>query len=183
MLALALAVLAAVAEPRAIPLVGNYYSGMAHACPTEHAIYTARHVIENNKDKEIVPMNSDYGPVNVLWRDEVRDIATISFPTMPNRLKVANKVEPGEKVYWYEYHFASTKKFMVQEKRTAKVVHTVAGYIVFDKGPEGGASGTCLVDENDQVVGIVVWSFEVRGSTKKVGLAVDITGEWKPKEE
>ena len=109
MLALVLTILAAVAEPRAIPLVGNYYSGMGHSCPTDDAIYTARHVIEDNETKETVPMNTDYGPVTVVWRDENRDIATISLPTTLSRYEIATRVEPAAKVYWYEYDFTSAK--------------------------------------------------------------------------
>ena len=185
-----LAVLAAATEPKPIPLIGIY--GMGHACPTTEAIYTAHHIIDN-KDKNHVPFSTPYGVATPVWADYTRDLAAVEIDGETPRVAAIGEVpryrvaatEPTEKekVHWYEFNFHNRKDFLRQERREAKVLRTVAGHIVFDKGPTGGASGSCLLNEREEVVGIVIWSIPMRGKRGNVGVAASIVNEWNPKEQ
>ena len=172
MVSLAFALVFAVHELLPIPLIG--FSGSGHACPTEEAIYTARHVVEKG------PLSSPYGGTTTLWIDNTRDIAAISVGQPTLRFRVVKSVQEQEKVHWYEFNFTNKKKMFVQEKQEARVLRSVSGHIIFDKGPVSGSSGSCLLNESNEVVGIVVWHFPVKGTEKTVGVAIDITGVWKP---
>ena len=177
-LALVILVVAAMTphELRPITLIGR--RGITgHACPTVDAIYTAYHMIEEG------PTASPYGNTITLYIDPARDVAIISvnhnpMHTLP-RFAVADSVKKGEKVHWYEYNFESRKKFFVQERRKAKVLRSISGHIVFDKGPVGGASGSCLLNERNEAIGVVIRSYPSVG----VGVAIDITGDWNPTKE
>lgn len=192
MFTLVLVVLATLAEPEPLPLIGDYTLGFGHACPTETGIYTARHVIEvpvpfspfrPDAGYRHVSLSSPYGPTTVVWHETVRDVATISVEWGPvPRYKVATSIEEGDKVHWYEFDFKSRKKYLQPRKRKARVVRDVAGYLIFDKEPSAGASGTCLLNEDDEVVGIVVWGLKVQDSDDRIGCAASIMGVWKPKE-
>ena len=189
---LALATLVALitaTEPKPVPLIG--INGIGHACPTVEAIYTAHHIIDD-KDKNHMYFSTPYGTAKPVWADHVRDLATVEIDGEDPRYRVAALGEmpryrvaatapiPKEKVHWYEFNFHNRKEFLRQERREAKVLRTVAGHIVFDKGPVNGASGSCLLNEREEVVGIVIWTFYVRG--KSVGVAASIVDEWNPEE-
>ncbi len=172
MFALVFAVLAAV-QPRPLPLIG--FSGLGHACPTETAIYTAHHVLDS-KERHM-NFATPYGIARPAWTDTARDLATISIDARVPRYQVAGMPpEPKEKVHWYEFNLNSKKDYFKQERRDAKILRTISGHIVFDKSPVGGASGSCLLNEREEVVGIVIWSLR-RG----VGVAVSIVDKWQPK--
>ena len=99
-----------------------------------------------------------------MWMDDTRDLATIALADeVPprHRFMIADSIREGQKVHWFEYDFG--RKFLQPRERKAKVVRVLAGHVVFDKNPEGGASGSCLLDENDHVVGIVVRRFYNHG--------------------
>lgn len=178
-LALVLVLATTTTAAQSIPLIG--VKGVGHACPTEIAVFTARHVVED-KNGTLHSFASPSGVLTPKWVDDVRDLATLTAPgieAMP-RYKLADSVRQGEKVWWTEFSFDGDKIFS-SERKKAKVLRSVAGHIVFDKAPEGGASGACLMNEAGRVVGIVVWRWPA-GGTQRKGVAVDLTGSWRPEE-
>ncbi len=162
--------------------------GFASACAVGSYIYTAQHVMAPFGG---IPFLHDK-MVSYTWSDEAgregrlspvgvspyRDLGILepAFGDTPVYQRVALVPPPiGETVHWIQYNkednenldfFAPVPKFGVV------VRSSIAGHITFDELPSGGASGTCLFNEADEVVGIVTWGLS------ETGLAVLLTGPW-----
>lgn len=166
--------------PASIPLVGR--DGMGHACSTTKGIYTAAHVVEHivnyqGNERHIPKVyNTPYGVTKTLTVNHVLDLATIELEGAP-WIEIATGFESGDKVYWYEFEFNDVGRFMSERKREAKVLRVVARHIFLDKSPKPGASGACLFNEEEQVLGIMVWSLRVGQGSRFVGAAISLIEE------
>jgi hypothetical protein len=69
---------------------------------------------------------------------------------------------PGDKVYWMQFEDNSWESKQVE----AVVDYIVAGYAWVDTVPTVGASGSCVVNADGEVVGVVVWITK-RGTSKQ----------------
>ncbi len=132
-----------------------------------------QHITQNGRSQVAAP------DIFACFCSKTIDLAMISFQKDEGmgRFEIAAAVQKGEKVHWYEYNFGSTKDFFAERRQKAKVLRVVADHIVFDKGPKGGASGSCLLNESNQVVGIVIWGMQVQGSSRRVGVAISLVEE------
>lgn len=165
-------------------LIGRY--GLGHACPVGGVILTAAHVAMDDDGGAERPkffaygMGNQKGYLSTAWAAQSRDIALLKVdagddPVM-NRLS-KSPPEVGSEARWQEYVMSGD--VLSLRKRKGKIVaDPIAGHFTFDPSPVPGASGSCVFNERNEVIGIVVWQLGENLSAKGVG--VDITGFWWP---
>ncbi len=176
----------------AIQLFGRFAVG--HACPCDGLILTAAHVAH--------PLYLRQGfrgePISYAWSDHMgnsgylgsaylmlsRDLGVLSVLTVlsgtPHYYRHATE-EPalGERVRWVEYDYRGSREAYAPRHRTANVVRLVAGHLILGSGATPGASGACLFNAQDQVIGIMVGRQRV-GVNEYVSVAVSVAGPWWP---
>lgn len=153
-------------------LFGN---GYGHACPVEGIVYVARHSIHQTNES----------PMFFTWEDstgkkgkaqpgaysyylDIGKLVLIQGDTPHYYKKASSLPEVGETIHWVEFK----RKNMLDEVRKARVKYYRAGYAYFDKPPNIGASGSCLFNEEWEVVGIVVWRIQ-KGSGQGAASLLD----------
>jgi hypothetical protein len=157
--------------------------GVAHACPVEGQILTARHVsartLPTGQTYGLAfswSNNGDYGEAVHYQAATARDLSKLRL--MSGQTSYYNKSskdpQAGEYVYWVEYNLRDKDKAFVPRTRRAKVMHTIANHVVFDELPVKGASGGCIFNAENEVIGILVWGVET-GYNDGVGVGVLIT--------
>lgn len=194
LLALSLACAKAPVEPMsanpadAMSVIGRF--GIGHACPVEGRILTAGHVAVRLFPSTGMVMSGAYtysqgsrsGFLSHAWTIASRDLGGLKVdrvgavaPEEPIYFGIADTgPKPGQKVSWFEYNMRPP--VLRIRERSAKVSAIRAGHFSFDKAPMEGASGSCVFNEDREVVGIVTW----RMGLPPEGIAVNVTGKWKP---
>lgn len=159
-------------------LIGRF--GIGHACPVNEHIITAAHVAARvGRNHEQYPMSyvyqqgtktgllkpsSDHPPsqhVDLGWLD-------VELGDVPYFNSLARDVYVGDKIFWFEYDKQFKKK-----RVDSKVVEVIAGHLVTKIPFARGASGGCIFNEDNEVVGIPVWRFSIG-----VGVGVMLTKKW-----
>lgn len=140
--------------------------GFAHACPADGIIWSAGHVIE--REGPFRTLLRDY-----TWSDERGGFGYLegylTLPTMdlgvfhlssgdPAYYAIAKELpEPGDRLYWIELDYSGIGNLFLAKKRSAEFVRIISKHMVMDELPNKGASGGCLFNEDNDVVGIVTW--------------------------
>jgi len=157
-------------------LIGRF--GIGHACPVDDHIMTAAHVaVKMGRDYGQYPMSYVYqqGPLTGLLGPSLdhppsmyADLAwlDVTLGDTPIYNRRAQDVSIGDKIYWFEYD-----KSLHKEKVSSKVVQIIAGHIATKRPFASGASGGCIFNEANEVVGIPVWRLGV-------GVGVLLTEKW-----
>jgi hypothetical protein len=151
--------------------------GMGHGCPVGSVIYTARHVVEDAKRGFFHTTWSDAaghsGKANLARYSNFADIA-ILVPSgiQPRYIETG---EPTDTLYFWEYDYTPGKLAMRDVRRKAKYTRTVAGHIVFDGRALPGSSGSCLLNDRGEAVGIIVWT--LGEDPRTIGIAVKFPKE------
>ncbi len=162
---------------KTMQLLGS--EGIAQACPVEGVIYTAAHVMLTYYDGAIYPVagysfstdEGNQGTVIPAKIHNTRDVAILYVQEgRVNYYQLGDEPEDGDRVYWREYNFEDD--ILAEILVEAYVTRTVAGHIIVDEGPEEGASGGCLFNEDGEAVGVVIWNVSAYGA------ATSITGPW-----
>ncbi len=149
---------------------------IGHACPVEGKVYTAKHNTYNPKTGRVLARGFSWedglgnkGVAHTELGNNYYDVATLFVPLgTPYYYERGEDLERGDRVRWVEFEKDKEKVFE-QRVVTAKVIHSIAGYIFLDKLPVPGASGSCLIDESGKAVGMVVW-----GIYNVAGVAVEL---------
>lgn len=151
---------------------------MGHGCPIDDVIYTAYHLMKDDKAVTWSDNIGNGGTARVLAHDVARDLSVLTISSgRPGYLEFASSVTEDEEVSWYIYDFASRDKVFSRSIKEGKVVNaSVAGYISFSGNLTSGASGGCLFNKQGEVVGIVVWGIGYRGKTY-LNMAVSLVSE------
>ncbi len=168
----------------AMYLIGR--TGIGHACPVDGFVYSVAHVTQ--------PFYKQSGwvarqPIAFAWSDELGNYGIVAskLNAIDRDLSIMNLLRgvpsyythapigpaPGDKVYWRQYSYTD---IFAPEEKSATVTRTVAGYIFFDSPPMPGASGSCLFNERNEVVGVVCLT--IRGQGDSAGAAVSLSGHW-----
>jgi hypothetical protein len=174
-----------------IRLVGRWSFG--HACPCDNHVFTAAHLSHPHFGRPGFPVvvigyawsdlggRSGYMVSASAFGSLARDVGllkvNVGAPSYYRHAQV--EPEPGDEVSWIEYRRGSKKDFYGVEEKKAKVIRNMSGHIVLDTGPTPGASGTCLFNTANEVVGIIVWRVPVN-LTEVAGVAVSLAGRWWP---
>jgi V8-like Glu-specific endopeptidase len=174
-------VLAAAVDPSGILALFSP-TGMARGCPIgETTVLTARHVAVTE---------SNFGPRQgaFFWSDAAgvsgtawtldydlrRDLALLQTDRPVSRYyKRADKPPAiGESLTIAGYKFGDRLQMKVI---TTELLNIVAHHLVLKDGAEQGFSGSCVLNDRNEVIGIFQWGVEYRGSRR--GVANGVWGE------
>jgi V8-like Glu-specific endopeptidase len=81
---------------------------------------------------------------------------------------------PGETLYWVGYDWKRRKNVADRLHLNARVLRVVAGHVFMDRTTYPGSSGSCVLNENGELVGLVTGAM----STNDRGSSAVITGLW-----
>lgn len=193
-------------------LVGRFSA--AHACPIEPRIaLTNGHVVD------VRPFDSQVPPFPYAWSDgtgasgflvpttdgeghvtgleRARDLATVEpfspSQVFPHPLTVARQAPaPGDRVWLLGYSWRNRKSAMEDDVIEARVTRVVALHVLYTPSGQPGSSGSCVVNDAGEVVGINEGGYEtdasasikpltmwLRAMTKDAGAAAGLAvGVW-----
>jgi S1-C subfamily serine protease len=161
-----------------VALIGR--RGVGHGCPVGGFIYTARHVMTDNKGEPIGAVYWSDREGNsgraVLWaRDEARDLAVLRIESgKTHTLEFADELKTGERVHWYEYDWEDKGVAFNPKLRWANSIGPpIAQHLRLDEDPAVGASGGCVLNDQNEVLGIVAWGMRLK-SRELIGMAVSL---------
>lgn len=168
-------------------LIGRHAS--AHACPISPRLaLTSAHVVD------LRPFDSGIGLFPYGWSDgfgffgwvtplsveSARDLARIeplSGDNFPHPIPVAKVVPmPGDRVWFLGYRFDNPKNVMAEERVEARVTRIVASHVFYVPAGHPGSSGSCVLNDAGEVVGIVEGGFTTE-EHEEGGFAVGVWGE------
>jgi V8-like Glu-specific endopeptidase len=111
------------------------------------------------------------GAASGIFSHEFRDIGELEVSgDEPFWYSKATEIpKKGDKVYWVQF---DKKDALKDDNASARVKYTRAGYLVVDKVPAAGSSGSCVFNDEGQVVGLIVWGTVNTGE----GIAVLLEG-------
>lgn len=183
-----------------IRLQGRFASG--HGCPiTEERALTNAHMVDYRPPTAIQNEESTL-PINPIpYRFESLDgqsigvtkTAAISFQEdlaiISGRFErfyslAAECPKVGDKLLNLAYSNGSEKGTILPRPVESKVLASVAGKVEYDNSGSFGSSGSCVLNEKDEVVAInsQVLIFENGDKVKLHGLGVLVCGPWQPGE-
>lgn len=136
-----------------------------HACPVEGGVVTARHVMWDEFNRRFLGASWSYqgqrGAAFVVGESQFQDVVVIELSGgTVTYLKMGAPPKAGDRVYWFEYDFRTKKNAYRARRRFGSVLRLVGGHIIIDAEPTVGASGTCLINEKGEAVGIVIAGME-----------------------
>ena len=168
-------------------LIGRWAS--AHGCPVDGIILTAAHV--NNLFYGTTNMNTIL--VGYQWEDGdgnkgmlsgasaslFRDLGLMNLESgEPRYYRHAPKEpSPGDALFWLEYNDDTPENLYTRRVGRGSLLRNVSGHLLLDKGPTKGASGSCVLNSKDEVVGVVA-RIRTTKNKKAVGVAVSVAGFW-----
>jgi hypothetical protein len=171
-----------------LALIGRH--SVAHACPvSENMALTAAHVIDlkwYDPDFALVPyrFQNEYGEDGLAIPRYVVTSSDFGFVELQQPVShffpvATSAPNIGDMVWWVEFELRNKKEAFFQNVRSAKIVNVVAGTIYTDRSPMPGASGGCLLNESNEVLGVVsrAWMFSRTYGKYEVG---DFTGVYPP---
>ena len=85
--------------------------------------------------------------------------------------------EVDEQLWWAGYDYSKSKKMMRTDTVSGRVVTVFAGNIIINADSMPGSSGSCVLNNRSEVVGIVAWGSEP-ASGNEVTIVVGVYGKW-----
>lgn len=154
-----------------------------HACPVNGYVLTASHVLWDADLKIYVPTawSDGYGNEGSAYvSGGYNFLDLISLTMCPDSKQLdfqpPGKAGVGSRVYWYEYDLRTRENALRARRRFADVLRVVAGHYILDEMPVEGASGSCLLNKEGEVVGIVNAGWDTDDGLG-VGVAVKLPEE------
>ena len=149
-------------------------------CPVSKTeALTARHVAIQSPLMWGYPMSAYGGTVTRVWVDTRRDLGMVRIAAGPafQRFYAVAKEPPqvGDKVFiqGYDNDVGWTTKWYV-----AKVTNLYTGNVDYDDTPGPGSSGSCVLNERGEIVGINYAAFQVNPMSPARGSGVLLTPPW-----
>ena len=85
--------------------------------------------------------------------------------------------KPTKDLYFFDYDYQNKETAFKSTLRTGKLIRLIGGYIIMDMAPSGGSSGGCIYNDQDEAIGIVVWSITL-DNEEKIGIGVQFPEGW-----
>ena len=170
------------ARPPDTSLVFHLFShrGFAHGCPIgATTLLTSRHVATDESGGMglrgvAMVWSDDRGASGSAWMqdyDARRDLALMQFRP-PVTTWYARAAEPptiGERVTVVGYDFGARLRPKIL---SLKVVNAIALHLVLSEAAGPGFSGSCVLNQQNEVVGVFQWGVGT------LGVASGVWGEW-----
>jgi len=156
--------------------------GFGKGCPLEEKIVTARHMLA---DPSRPGKFSDANWSDQYDRSGGAVLSAVSYAVdgavlhpdgIPKPFPVKTG-RPTKELYFFDYNYESAESAFDSVLRKTKLLKLVGGYIIMDIAPSSGASGGCIYNDQDEAVGIVVWSITLNNE-EKVGIGVQFPEGW-----
>lgn len=151
-----------------------------HACPVfledgTEMVLTARHVVVDEDGQYMDVVWSDgfgqEGYFSVADAFSAVDVVLLT-PSMSVPVYLPKgTAKPGDTVFWFEYDFRTQANALRARRRFGKILRIVAQHFILDAMPEGGSSGTCLLNEYGEAVGLITSGWDTEDG-KGAGVAV-----------
>ena len=165
-----------------LPNLWHISSG-AQACPiSKTEALTARHVAVSAPLVWSYPGSALGGTLVRAWVDTRRDLALVRIagtgPAFQFWYKIA-EVPPkvGDKIFLQGY---DNDEGWTSQWYDAKIIHLYAGNVDFDLTPGAGSSGSCILNERGEIVGINYAAYRVNPMARLKGSANLVTPPWTP---
>jgi len=159
-------------DPSLAIMTANGQAG--HGCLVEGEAYTARHVMWNAQLSQFEGASwssrGREGGAVVKGVSPISDIVALFLGGDDVVYLRRGDAAVGERVYWFEYDFRTRANALRARRRFAYILRIVARQYVLDEIPVGGASGSCLISERGEVIGIVTGGWKLDDG-KFVGVA------------
>ncbi len=138
--------------------------GAGHGCPVNDVLVTNAHVMLDDQGRPAaaasISQKGRQGTAALVAFATAMDLALLE-PSMPlDYLPGGVAAKPDDVVYWFEYDFRTVENALRGRRRVGKVLRIVAGHYILDATPNPGASGSCLINEKGEVIGVVNAAFE-----------------------
>lgn len=170
-------------------LIGRHAS--AHACAVGPRLaLTSGHVIDPrpfDRDVPLTPYGWSDGLTGSGWLSPLsveiaRDLGRMEplkkDDTFPHVLPVAQVApQPGARVWFLGYKFNSPKDVMSEERIESHVTRIVANHVFYAPSGHPGSSGSCVLNDAGEVVGIVEGGFGTEDKDAEGGFAVGVWGD------
>ena len=159
-------------------LVGRF--SFAHACPiASDTALTNAHVLDSRPFDRQAPLlpsmwSDGQGRVGILHPDHTnmdRDIA-VAHGEFPQFYKIGKRPVPGDRVWFIGYNL-SGKRILETKLISSKVERVVAGHVVYSPGGQPGSSGSCVLNQQGEVVAINAFTVD----EGQAGLGVGVWAE------
>mgnify|MGYP001598672387 FL=1 len=150
---------------------------MGHACAVGDRVVTAHHVMVQNQDHAYWSNEQEqHGEAESSVVDLFRDFVTITLTNgeWVRYLPLAHTVEVGEKVRWIQFNQKNENVAMQPEVIESEVIMILGGHLILKDPPTPGASGSCVVNAANEVVGLAVWGMAMQNA-KGIAGVVDLT--------
>jgi hypothetical protein len=163
--------------------MGRFSAGQACAVGLNVAL-SAAHIADPEPFKSEVPL------VPVMWSDDVgsrgrlfpvfvdayRDLAVYTSDVGFTDFAVPSDQapEPGDLLRIVGYDWRSKPKAWAKRVLDAVVLRVVAGHVIMDTRAEAGSSGSCILDSQGRVVGIMIGGTVITRTSS--GVPVDVVG-------
>lgn len=184
-----LAVLLLAAAPdlsATIQLMGRFTS--AHACPVgPQKALTAAHVIDLRpfEATPLYPYRWQQGDADGIVADGSASITSDLAELKPNPLRpfprwyslASSAPAVGSHLWIRGYDFRKGKNAFAPRDWEVEVLRVVAGHIIVKPSVDFGTSGSCMLNEKGEVVGILAKGVNLHNEDE-VGLGVGVWGGW-----
>jgi hypothetical protein len=143
-------------------------------------VFTARHVMWNAQASRFEGASwssrDQEGGAVVNGVSPISDIVALYLEGGTVTYLPRGEARTGDRVFWFEYDFRTHSNALRARRRFANVLRVVARQYVLDDIPVGGASGSCLINERGEVVGIVTGGWKLDDGSA-VGVAPKLPTE------
>jgi V8-like Glu-specific endopeptidase len=147
---------------KVIALSGRF--SMAQACPVSpYLALTAGHVVDPspfNMGVSLLP----YMGQSAVWQGIIQGLRTYwtmdlawAFPDtdFPSWYELGSEPKAGERLWWVGYDWRNAKRGFERRLFSGEVTRSVAGTLFIDAETYPGSSGSCVLNAEGKVVGII----------------------------
>lgn len=169
-----------------LSLFGRF--SFAHGCPVSaDRVLTNAHVLDIrpfDRDMPLFPYRYESGRSEVghIIGDGASSREDLAWATPKPHLKFFYPIAPqgpsvGETLFWVGYDRRNKKNSLSRKLFRGKVLRVIAGQIVLDEPTTPGSSGSCVLNERGEVVGLIEWGIEMENG-EELTVAVGVFGDW-----